>query len=326
MRPFLLALATTTFLLGQGVVQYAPRVDPGLPTYVPGAQVESVLESIGADSLTDVFDEWQDAFRALQPRVKYKVVQTLSTTAVKAFIEQGAPLIHLVREMSQEEMQGFERKYGYPPTKVVVCFDAFIVFVNAANPIREIGMDQLDAIYSTTRNAGYRKDAPMDTWGDVGARGTWAKRPIHAYMRAEGTAARATLRGQLLQNGKYRPEVMDSPDWPGISEKVMTDALGIGISTLSNWFSRNKTLAVTPLQTTEAVAPTQENVVTGKYPLARTYYFYVNRAPGKPLSPEVWEFLQFVLSQQGQTAVTQASLYPLPADLAALYRRRLRSN
>jgi len=64
----------------------------------------------------------------------------------------------------------------------------------------------------------------------------------------------------------------------------------------------------------------------GKYPLARTCYFYVNRAPGKPLPPATTEFLQYLLSRQGQTAVAQASLYPLPADIAQVYRKRLRSN
>ena len=81
-----------------------------------------------------------------------------------------------------------------------------------------------------------------------------------------------------------------------------------------------------PLQTKEAVPPNQENVVTGRYPLARTYYFYLNREPGKALPVPLSEFLNFVYSQEGQAAVTQASIYPLPADIAQIYRKRLRSN
>ena len=326
MRPFLFALAVSTLLLGQGVVQYAPKVDPNLPPYVPGVQIDTTIESIGADSLTDVWDEWKDAFKLQQPRAQFRVVQTLSTTAVKALMESKVSMIHLARELTPEEFQAFEKKFGYNATKVVVCYDAFIVFVNSGNPLREIGMDQLDAIYSTTRLAGYRPEVPVETWGDLGLRGDYVKRPIHPDMRAEGTAARGAIRDQVLLKGKYKPSVIDAVDWPSIAEKVMTDASGIGIATLSNWLSRNKTLAVTPLQTKDAVSPTQENVVTGKYPLSRTYYFYLNREPGKALAPDLWEFLQFILSQQGQTAVTQASLYPMPADIAQVYRKRLRSN
>ncbi len=326
MRPFLFALAVSTLLLGQGVVQYAAKVDSGLPSYTPAQAVDTVIECVGSDALTDVWDEWKLGFLTQQPQAKFKVTQTLTSVSLKALMDGTVSLIHLPREMTVEEYQAFEKKYGYPATKLVVCYDAFIVFVNPANPIRDIGMDQLDAVYSTTHNAGYRTDIPVDTWGDLGVRGDFTKRPIRAYMRAEGTAARPLIRDVVMLKGKYKTSIIDRVDWPGIAEAVMTDASGIGISTLSSWLSRNKILAVTPLQAKEPVPPNQENVVTGKYPLSRTYYFYLNREPGKALPPQISEFLQYVLSQQGQTAVTQASLYPLPAEIAALGRRRLRSN
>ncbi|WP_243317943.1 PstS family phosphate ABC transporter substrate-binding protein [Geothrix paludis] len=326
MRPFLLAIATSTLLLGQGVVQHASKLDPGLPSYAATQNVNATIESIGADSLTDVWEEWKTGFRAVQPMAQFRVVNGLSTTAVKALMDGTVPMIHMARELTLDEHQAFEKKFGYAPTKLVVCYDAFIVFVNAGNPIKDIGMDQLDAAFSTTRNAGYHKDSAVDTWGDLGIRGDYAKRPIHPYMRAEGTASRSAIRDLVLLKGKYKTTVHDEVDWPSIAEAVMTDGNGLGIATLSNWLSRNKTLAVTPLQAKDPVPPTQENVVSGKYPLSRTYYFYLNRAPGKALAPALSEFLQFILSRQGQTAVTQASLYPLPAEIAQLYRKRLRSN
>jgi len=326
MRSFLFALATSTVLLSQGVVQHVPKLDPNLPPYAPVQGVNAVIESIGADSLTDVWEEWKTGFKALQPQAQFKVTNGLSTTAVKALLDNTAPMIHLARELTLEEHQAFEKKFGYAPTRLVVCYDAFIVFVNAGNPIKDIGMDQLDAAYSTTHRAGYKTDSPVDTWGELGVRGDYAKRPIHLYMRAEGTASRSAIRDLVLLKGKYKATVTDAVDWPSIAEAVMTDASGIGIATLSNWLARNKTLAVTPLQAKDPVPPTQENVVSGKYPLARTYYLYVNRAPGKLLSPAIAEFLQYILSREGQTAVAQASLYPVPADIAQLYRKRLRSN
>lgn len=326
MRSLLLAFAACALLSSQGVPQYTPKVDPALPFYTPGPDLAATLESVGADSLTDVWEEWKTGFRALQPRVQFKVTHGLSTAAVKALTEGTAPMIHMARELSLEEHQAFERKFGYAPTKMVVSYDAFIVFVNAANPIKDIGMDQLDAAYSTTRNAGYKKDEAVETWGDLGVRGDYLRRPIHLYMRAEGTASRSVIRDLVLLKGKYKPTVRDQVDWPSIAEAVMTDASGLGIATLSNWLARNKTLAVTPLQAKDPVPPSQENVVSGKYPLARTYYFYLNRAPGKPLPPVLAEFAMYVLSRQGQTAVAQASLYPMPLEMVQLYRKRLRAN
>ena len=56
-------------------------------------------------------------------------------------------------------------------------------------------------------------------------------------------------------------------------------------------------------------------MVSGKYPLARFLYVYVNRAPGKPLDPVVREFLRFVFSKEGQEIVVKDGYYPLPAKV-----------
>lgn len=327
MRHFAFPLLVCTALLGQGVAQYAPKVDPGFQSYAPVVQVEGTVESIGADSLADVWEEWRLAFRKVQPKAQIKAAHRPVPQALKAFLEGETPLLHLPREMKVEEAQAFQKKFGYQPTKLVACYDAFIVFVNAANPIKEMGMDQLDAAYSTTKLAGYHPDSAVDTWGDLGIRsGDYSRRPINVYMRAEGLASRATIQEMVLLKGKYKPTVLESPDWSGIAEAVMTDASGLGIGTLASWLSRNKTLALIPLHAKDAVAPNQESVVSGRYPLSRTYYLYVNRAPGKEVPPAVSEFLAFVLSREGQSAVAQAMLYPLPLEIAQINRKRLRSN
>ncbi len=55
-----------------------------------------------------------------------------------------------------------------------------------------------------------------------------------------------------------------------------------------------------------------ENILSGKYPLARFLYVYVNKAPNKPADPLVREFVKFVLSQQGQQTVVKDGFIPLP--------------
>jgi len=324
MRRLVLAICTTCLAFAQSQILRSPKVDSDLPSYVRSGTLSGTVESIGADSLGDVWNEWQQAFRNLHPEVEFKVVQTLSKTALDALMAGTVPLIHMAREMTLPEYQAFEKKWGYAPTKVLICFDAFIVFVNGSNPIKEIGMDQLDAVLSITRAAGYSKD--IETWGDLGAHGDWAKRPIHVYFRAEGTASWAVVKDMVLQKGTFKPKIIDKPDYPSIADAVITDSNGLAIGTLATWYTRNRTLAVIPLQGKEAVMPTQENVTSGRYPMSKAFFLYVNRPPGKPMAPVLAEFLNFTLSREGQQAVAQSSLYPLPADLAAMNRKRIRSN
>jgi phosphate transport system substrate-binding protein len=325
MRSLILAICASCLAFGQSQILRSPKVDPAIPSYTySGTALTGTVESIGADSLGDVWGEWQQAFRALHPGVEFKVVQTLSKTALDALMAGTLPLIHMAREMTIPEYQAFEKKWGYPPTKVLICFDAFIVFVNGSNPLKEIGMDQLDAALSTTRAAGYPKD--IETWGDLGLRGEWSKRPIHIYFRAEGTASWTVVKDMVLQKGTFKPKIIDKPDYPSIADAVITDSNGLAIGTLATWYTRNRTLAVIPLQGKEAIMPTQENVTSGRYPMSKGFFLYINRAPGKALPPLLGEFLNFTLSREGQQAVAQTSLYPLPADLAAMNRKRIRSN
>ena len=324
MRRFALAFFAAGIAFAQIQIQRAPRVDPAIPSYVRTGPMTGTIESIGADSLGDVWDEWTQGFRAQHPQVQFKVVQTLSKTAFDALMAGTVPLIHMAREMTVPEYQAFEKKWGYPPTKVLICFDAFIVFVNGTNPLKEIGMDQLDALLSTTRNAGYPKD--VATWGDLGGRGDWAKRSIHVYFRAEGTASRAVVKEMVLQKGTFKSTIIDKPDYPSIADAVMTDANGLALGTLATWYTRNRTLAVAPLQSKEAIMPTQEDVTSARYPMSKAYFLYLNRAPGTAIPPLLSEFLHYALSREGQQAVAQSSLYPLPADVAAMNRKRLRNN
>jgi len=69
---------------------------------------------------------------------------------------------------------------------------------------------------------------------------------------------------------------------------------------------------------------TYEDVVSGKYPLSRFLYIYVNKAPGKPLDPVVREFLKLVLSREGQDIVVKDGYYPLSAKIVQEELAKLR--
>ena len=63
-------------------------------------------------------------------------------------------------------------------------------------------------------------------------------------------------------------------------------------------------------------AGTYDDVRSGKYPLARFLYIYVNKAPGKPLAPLVAEFVKLIFSKEGQQEVIKDGYMPLSAAQA----------
>ena len=60
------------------------------------------------------------------------------------------------------------------------------------------------------------------------------------------------------------------------------------------------------------VEATPENAVSGKYPLARFLYIYVNKKPGEALPAAQADFLRLVLSDKGQQIVADHGFISLP--------------
>ena len=67
-------------------------------------------------------------------------------------IEGTAQLGPMSREMKADEVDKFEKKFGYKPTMVKVAVDALAIYVHKDNPIEKLTLPQVDAIFSTTRN------------------------------------------------------------------------------------------------------------------------------------------------------------------------------
>jgi len=303
------------------MAQVRAKVSETLPHYRPGVLVKGPLMIPCTDALTDLGSEWDRAYRKYQPAASLVIVPKLSLEAAQALQAGTAPLVILARELTAGELKAFEDRYAYLPMRIPVCLDATIIFVNKANPITAISMEQLDAIYSKNRLGG--APAPAVVWGDLGVKGELAQRTINAYARAEGTATRASFGTMALLGGPYRPGIIDREDSSALAEAVSTDVAGIAFGPMASWFATNNTLPVVPYHGTEARFPTQELVTGSKYPMPRMFYAYLNRPPGRPVDPAVNEALHYMLAQEGQNVVADVGLLPGPVEFMAIALKRL---
>ncbi len=72
------------------------------------------------------------------------------------------------------------------------------------------------------------------------------------------------------------------------------------------------------------VMPSAQSVHDNTYPMNNAPWLYVNRPPGKPLSPRIKEFLRFVLSREGQQLVAKDRTWiPLSAESATEQLKKL---
>ncbi|MFN6977462.1 MAG: PstS family phosphate ABC transporter substrate-binding protein, partial [Gemmobacter sp.] len=194
---------------------------------------------------------------------------------------------------------------------------ALAVYVHKDNPIECMTMQQVDAVFSSTRNGG--ADAPINTWGELGMTGDWANRPIALYGRNSASGTYGYFKQVALFDGDFRPEVREQPGSSTVVQGVGSDLYAIGYSGVGYMTADVRAV---PLSTGDGCfEATGENAAAGDYPLARFLYVYMNKNPNEPMEPLRAEFVRYVYSQQGQQDVLRAGFFPIvkavaDADLA----------
>jgi phosphate transport system substrate-binding protein len=290
----------------------AVHVDPALSGYVTVSGISGNLNSIGSDTLNNLMTLWAEGFKARYPNVNIQIEGKGSSTAPPALIESTAQLGPMSRPMKADEIDLFEKKFGYKPLEVRVAIDALGVFVHKDNPVRKLTLQQIDGIFSTTRKLGGRD---FIKWGELGLEDVWAEKAISLYGRNSASGTYGFFKDHALGKGDFKPGVKEQPGSSAVVQGIASDTGGIGYSGIGYKTSGVHTLAVGETLET-ATEPTYENCLSGSYPLARFLLVYVNKKPGQPLDPLTLEFLKFVLSKEGQEIVVKDGYYPLPKQIA----------
>lgn len=77
-----------------------------------------------------------------------------------------------------------------------------------------------------------------------------------------------------------------------------------------------KELAVQAFNGGPYVKRSLETIRAREYPLYNEIFFFANKEAGEPMEPMVYEFLKFILSQEGQDQVQREGRYlPLPGSV-----------
>jgi phosphate transport system substrate-binding protein len=291
----------------------AQAVDPALPTYTAASGVSGNLVSIGSDTLNNLMTYWSEGFRTFYPNVAIQIQGAGSGTAPPALIEGTAQFGPMSRPMRGTEIEQFEARYGYPPLPIRGAIDALGVFVHRDNPLECLSLQEVDAIFSSTRAGG--ADAAITTWGQVGLTGEWANRPIAMYGRNSASGTYGYFKDVALFGGDYSPEVREQPGSSTVVQGVAADVNGIGYSGVG-YATADVRLLQLRGEDGECYGPTGEAAASGDYPIARFLYIYMNVNPNAALEPLRAEFVRYVYSQQGQSDVVRAGFFPLVQAIA----------
>lgn len=322
-----------------------------LPVYRPSRQVSGKLRIWGSNYLKDgpLGEYWASEFKKFHPNIEFEYNLPTAGIAVPGVAGKVADL-GVGRPATLMDHLTFEQVYKYPVTEITAAtgsYDVygwspgFIILVHKDNPINQISMKQLDGVFGTARNGGYdgsvyRNDYPFKrgpeenirTWGQLGATGEWANKPIHPCGQSPRANIQVVFQNLVLRGSDQwvegyqafanyaTPEGTIAAWSKQVLDFAENDPLAICIASPLALGPKLKELAVQGFHGGPHVKRTLESTRDRSYPLINEIFFYANKAPGQPMEPKVEEFLRFVLSQQGQEQVQREGRYvPLTAEV-----------
>jgi phosphate transport system substrate-binding protein len=291
----------------------AIALDQSLPAYHAVGGISGQIKSVGSDTLGHEMALWAKAFKELYPDAQIKVEATGSATAPAALLEGVSQFGPMSRPMTADELSAFEKKYGYPVSSFRVAVDALAIYVNKENPIQCLTVQQLNRVFSSTRRTA--GGGNIKTWGDAGLTGEWAIKPISLYGRNSISGTYEFFRENTLFDGEYKEEVKQQPGSEAVVQAVAGDKFAIGYSGIGYKTDGVRAVPLALYAGGTCHDTSAEATLSGKYPIARYLYVYINKKPNQSLDPLRAEFIKYILSKDGQTQTEKGGFYPITNEI-----------
>jgi phosphate transport system substrate-binding protein len=199
--------------------------------------------------------------------------------------------------MKDAERDSILSERGAPVAEIAVALDALAVYLNTANPVGDLSIEQMSGIYR----------GEITNWSEVGGPDV----AIVLYGRENSSGTYAFFREHVMNEADFAPAYQALSGTAGVVAAVEADPAGVGYGGIGAG-QGVKTLPIRPTPEGDPVEPTMANVLSNTYPLSRNLYFYT---VGEPVGLMA-EYIDWILSPEGQEIVEETGYYPLRPETA----------
>ncbi len=236
-----------------------------------------------------------EAFSEIRPDIVISVQGGGSGTGIAAVIDGTTDIGNTSRFMRATEWSRAVAN-NVLPYNWYIASDGLAVIVHPSNPIQRLTFTQIRDMYT----------GAITNWNQVG--GPNLRVVVVSRDTASGTFG--SFRELVLDNAEVTaPGALFQPSTAAVEGAVATTPGAIGYIGLGYLNPRVKALEVARTETEPYIAPSIDNVVAGTYAIARPLFMITNGFP----TGAVLDYLNFVLSDQGQKLVLETGYVPVRA-------------
>jgi phosphate transport system substrate-binding protein len=255
----------------------------------------------GSNTVQPLSVVWAEAFMTQRPDVSIAVSGPGSGVGIAALIDSTAEIAQSSRLIKQSEIDQAQAK-GVNPYEVLVAADALAVVIHPSNPVTELTIAQLSAIYT----------GQITNWQELGGE----DQPIVALSRDTNSGTHVFFKEVVVQmeglptqdrSLEYGPDVLFLPSTSAGLEETASNPRAIFYAGLAYVTNQVETLAIKKTAGDPAVLPSVETAVDLTYPLVRPLLYYTDGAP----TGVIKDFIDYCLSAAGQAKVLEVGYVPV---------------
>jgi phosphate transport system substrate-binding protein len=224
-----------------------------------------------------------------------------SGAGIAALIDGTTDICQSSRLITQKEIDQAKAK-GINPYEIQVASDALSVVVHPNNPVSELTIAQLSAIYT----------GKITNWKEVGGNDS----PIVVLSRDTNSGTHVFFKEHVVQMAglstadktlEYGSKVLFLPSTEEGVTQISSNPKAIFYAGLGYVNNSVKAIGIKKTSSDIAVKPSVATSLDGTYPISRPLVYYTNGAP----TGVIKAYIDYCLSAEGQKEVLNAGFVPL---------------
>ena len=262
------------------------------------AKEKNSMQVKGSDTMVNLGQTWAEKFMEKDPNDFVAVTGGGSGTGLSSLISGTCDIAMSSRNIKEKEI-GLAQQKGINPQEIKVALDGLAVVVHPNNPVSKLTTDQLAAIFT----------GKIVNWQEVGGK----SEKIVLLSREVNSGTHVYFKEHVLRKNdpnskeEFAPNALMLSSSQAIADEVAGNPAAIGYYGMGYISPKQKPVAIAGDEKSEYIAPTIENVISGKYPISRPLFLYTNGAPQGLIK----KFIDFVLSKEGQDIVLATDFVPV---------------